>query len=159
MRRKENRNSPDHQLVVTTGRGVVNVRSSEEIVGDVSADISVVVAPLHSRRDLRDIADQLFFELHARVRVGLDGVLGAGPGPSGVPGDTGVRGAVEGCALGAASRVHSPHVVVDDVGALGDGAVLLAGFLRSNRTGHGRGHGEDLGGLHGQRKVRRFWHV
>lgn len=123
---------------------MVLVSCGEEIVGNIGVDIVIVVFPFGGGFDARKFANKLDVKLHARVWEGLDRAVGAGPGPLGVPGNTAVGDAVDGSALRAAARVHSPHVVVDGVYTFVVAAILVAELL----GGGSSGKSEDQSGLH-----------
>lgn len=124
---------------------MILVSCGEEIVGNIGVDIAIIVFPFGGGFDARKLANKLNVELHARVRVGLDFAFAAGPGPLGVPGNTGVRDAVDGGALRAGARVLSPHVVVDDVFVFAVNAILFTELL--SRSGSS-GKSKDQSGLH-----------
>lgn len=53
---------PDHEFVVSTIRDMVDIGCREQIVGNISVDVGVVVAPLHRSRDAVDLTDELLGE-------------------------------------------------------------------------------------------------
>jgi len=53
---------PDHELVVARVGDMVDVRSSEEIVRNISVDVARAGAPSNVGRDAVDAADQLLVE-------------------------------------------------------------------------------------------------
>lgn len=114
---------------------MVLVSCSEEIVGNISVDIVIVVFPFGGGFDARKLANKLDIKLHARVWEGLDRVVGTGPGPLSMPGNTGVGDAVNGGALRAAARVLSPHVVVDGIDTFVVGTILFTELLSGGSSG------------------------
>lgn len=82
------RNSPNHELVVTAARIVVGVRSSEDIVRDISTNVPGLVVPLDVRGHARDAAhSDALVELPASICIALYIVLAALPIPLGRPTD------------------------------------------------------------------------
>lgn len=157
---------PDHELVVTVGVVTVRVGAGEEVVGDVGADVPVVVVPLHHAGHGVYAGDGAApLDGSARVGVALDVVLAARPLPRAAPADVVRRAAVDVGALRSAARVLAPHVVVDVVAVARPVAVLVAqrldlpaledrggfsgrGWCHRRRRGERDEEEERCGGLH-----------
>ena len=126
---------------------MVNIRSREQIIRHVGVDIRVVITPRDRCRDGRHVADELLVsQVELRVGVALDLVVAAGPAPARVPCYAVAADVVYCRALRAAALVFAPEIVVDCVGGLGGGAVLVAELLGESRGGQSE---EGGGRLHG----------
>jgi len=80
------RDLPDHEFIVTTALIVVRIRSGEDIIRNVRADVSGLIVPLDVGRHALDVADlEAFGELLAHVGIALHVVLSALPCPAGAP--------------------------------------------------------------------------
>jgi len=77
---------PDHEFIVTTTLIVVRVRSSEDVIRNVRADVPWLVVPLDVGRHALDVAYlETFGELLAHIGIALHVVLPALPCPAGAP--------------------------------------------------------------------------
>lgn len=109
---------PNHQLVVTSRGGMVDILRSEEIISNIRASVLVADGPGCGCRDGRNLGDEFLREIARRVRVAFDVVVAAVPFPCRGPFDGSARYAVESRALrSGCGAPPAPEVILDSVAA------------------------------------------
>jgi hypothetical protein len=122
------RSLPDHEFVITTALVMVGIRSSENVVSNVGANVARLVVPLDVGGHALDLAHvQASRELLANIGVTLNIVLATLPRPAGGPADAGSGGALDGGALAAGAGGALAPVVVVELVAVG----CVVGVLRA----------------------------
>jgi hypothetical protein len=128
---------------------MIGILSREHIIRNIASHGVYIILPLQRRRHAFHLANNasLVQDL-ARVRIALDIVLGAVPGPLCAPFDAGGRSTVIVCALRAGScGILAPEVVEDFVAIGGVVGVLRAkGDLFLDLADFADGWGAGFGG-------------
>jgi hypothetical protein len=119
---------PNHQLIIPTAVNMIRILSREHIIRNIASHVVHIVLPLQRRRHALHIANDVsLVQDLACVRIALDIVLGAVPGPLCAPFNARTRSTVVVCALRTGScGTLAPKVVEDFISIGGVVCVLRA---------------------------------